>query len=264
MDLDLSGKLALVTGSTKGIGYAIAAGLARMGATVIINGRDPESVAQALSKLSEAALGGAFLDGAADLLDDDDLRRLFTSHPKVDVLVNNVGAYSNNSFFDLTDQDWLALYRINVLSGVRVTRHYLKAMLESGWGRVVNIASESGVFVPPEMIHYGASKAAQLAFSRGIAELTVGTGVTVNAVLPGPTLVETVAKQARQRAEREGVDQATFMRNTFEVRRPTSLIKRYTAPEEIASMVCYLCSPASSATNGAPIRVDGGIIRTYA
>lgn len=263
MDLGLKGRTALVTGSTKGIGRAVAAGLARMGASVIVNGRDPATVMEAVSSLGETVADGDFRPGPADLLVDADIETLFARYPAVDILVNNAGVYSHAGFFELTDSDWLDMFRLNVLSGIRLTRHYLAGMLKSDWGRVVNVASESGVFIPPEMIHYGTSKAAQLAFSRGVAELTAGTGVTVNAVLPGPTLVETVDRQARLRAEQAGTDRATIMRQTFDVRRPSSLLRRYTTPEEVANMICYLCSPAASATNGAPVRVDGGIVRNF-
>jgi NAD(P)-dependent dehydrogenase (short-subunit alcohol dehydrogenase family) len=262
-NFDLSNKTALVTGSTKGIGFAIAAGLAKMGASVIINGRTVEAVDKAIAELQRQHGAGVFLAGAADLLDDGEFAGLVATHPKADILVNNVGSYSHRSFFEITDDDWIDLFKVNFLTSARATRHYLKPMLEAGWGRVVNIASESGVVIPTEMIHYGVSKAAQLAFSRAVAELTSGTDVTVNAVLPGPTLVNTAKRNAQARAEQQGKTLDDVLRQTFDIRRPSSILRRYSSPEEVAAIVCFLCSPAASSTNGSPVRVDGGIIRSY-
>lgn len=263
MNYDLTGKVALVTGSTRGIGFATALGLAKMGAHVIVNGRSQDAVSAAVQRGQGILPDVAFEGIAADLVNVSDVCRLFDRFPFVDILVNNLGVYSHKTFFEITDAEWTWMFTVNVMTGVRTTRHYLKHMLERGWGRIVNVGSESGVFIPPEMIHYGVTKAAQLAFSRGVAELTVGTDVTINSVLPGPTLVETVNEQVKQRAQAQGVDEKTLMSDTFKVRRPSSLLKRYTTAEEVASMICYLCTPAASATNGAPLRAEGGIIRTY-
>lgn len=263
MNLNLSGKLALVTGSTRGIGFASALGLAKMGARVILNGRTQATVSMALEQARSIVRDGTFDAIAADLLVFSDLRHLFDSVPRVDILVNNLGVYPHKDFFEMSDSDWEEIFAVNVMTGVRTTKQYLKPMLESGWGRIVNVSSESGVFIPSEMIHYGVSKAAQLAFSRGVAELTAGTDVTINAVLPGPTADETTADRVRVSAAAQGIDEKTYVSNILGARRPSSLLRRYATAEEAASMICYACSPAASATNGAPLRVDGGIIRTY-
>ncbi|WP_426231683.1 SDR family NAD(P)-dependent oxidoreductase [Pararhizobium sp. DWP3-4] len=263
MNLDLSGKVALVTGSTKGIGFAVAAGLAGMGAKVIIHGRSQGSVDAAVETLTTDDTGVRARGIGADLTVFEDVSRMLQEFPHVDILVNNAGFYTQKDFFRTSDDEWEEMLRINLMPGVRLTRHYLKGMLESDWGRIVNVSSESGVIIPKEMIHYGVSKAAQLAFSRGVSELTAGSNVTVNSVLPGPTWAETTRDQIKQRAVEQSISEGDLMERTFSTRRPTSLIKRYTTPEEVANMICYLCSPAAAATNGAPIRADGGIVRTY-
>ncbi|MCJ8054666.1 SDR family oxidoreductase [Shinella curvata] len=263
MNLNLNGQVALVTGSTKGIGFAVAAGLASMGAEVVVQGRSQRSVDAAVEALrvdQDVHVRGI----AADLTIASDISRLCEELPRIDVLVNNAGFYNQKDFFQITDDEWDEMFRLNLMSGVCLTRHYLQGMLDKGWGRIVNVSSESGVFIPKEMIHYGVSKAAQLAFSRGVAELTAGTNVTVNSVLPGPTWVETTSDQIKQRALEQNVSERELMARTFSTRRPTSLIQRYTTPEEVANVICFLCSPAAAATNGAPIRADGGIVRTFA
>ncbi|CDI12142.1 SDR family NAD(P)-dependent oxidoreductase [Agrobacterium pusense] len=263
MNLNLNGQVALVTGSTKGIGFAVAAGLAGMGAQVVVQGRSQTSVDVAVEALRldrDVHVRGV----AADLTIPSNISRLCEELPHVDVLVNNAGFYNQKDFFQTTDDEWDEMFRLNLMSGVRLTRHYLQGMLDKGWGRIVNVSSESGVFIPKEMIHYGVSKAAQLAFSRGVSELTAGTNVTVNSVLPGPTWVETTRDQIKQRALEQNVGEGELIARTFSTRRPTSLIQRYTTPEEVANVICYLCSPAAAATNGAPIRADGGIVRTFA
>jgi NAD(P)-dependent dehydrogenase (short-subunit alcohol dehydrogenase family) len=261
MDLDLSGKLALVTGSTRGIGLATAIGLARMGAEVIVNGRGQEAVANAITKITAAADGATVHGAAADLSDALGCAALIETFPSVDILVNNMGIYAPKPFFEITDDDWQQMFEVNVMSGVRLTRYYLQRMLATkDWGRVVFVSSESGVFIPKEMVHYGFSKAAQLVVARGAAEQTKGTNVTVNSVLPGPTWVEMQTERLAARAASQGTTVEDLKARTFTERRPASLLQRYATPEEIANMICYVCSKASSATNGAALRVEGGIV----
>lgn len=261
MDLDLTGKLALVTGSTRGIGLATAIGLAGMGAAVIVNGRTDAAVAEAIGKV-RAAVPGAVLHGAsADLSDAAGCARLTAAHPEVDILVNNMGIYEMKPFLEIADEDWQRMFDVNVMSGVRLTRHYLARMLATrDWGRVVFVSSESGVRIPAEMVHYGFSKAAQLTIARGAAELTAGTGITVNSVLPGPTWVEMQQPRLEARAKALGISVEEVKSRTFTERRPTSLLRRYATAEEVANLICYVCSKASSATNGAALRVDGGVV----
>ncbi len=261
MDLDLSGKLALVTGSTRGIGLATATGLARMGAEVIVNGRAQAAVSDAIARIGQAA-GPATLHGlAADLSDAAGCAAVIAAFPSVDILVNNMGIYAPKPFFEIADDDWQLMFETNVMSGVRLTRHYLKQMLDSkDWGRVVFVSSELGIFIPKEMVHYGFSKAAQLVIARGAAESTKGTNVTVNSVLPGPTWVEMQTERLTARAASQGTTLEDLKARTFTERRPASLLQRYATPDEIANLICYLCSKASSATNGAALRVDGGIV----
>jgi NAD(P)-dependent dehydrogenase (short-subunit alcohol dehydrogenase family) len=259
MDLKLTGKRALVTGSTKGIGLAIATALAREGARVIVNGRSEASVAAALSEVRSAAPGAEAEGFAGDLSTAEAAESLVRKFPAVDVLVNNLGIFEPKPFEQIPDDDWRRFFEVNVLSGVRLSRMYLPGMKERDWGRIVFISSESGVQIPVEMIHYGMTKTAQLAVSRGLAELCAGTGVTVNAVLPGPT---------RSAGVDEFVDQLSggrpfeeFEKEFFASVRPSSLLKRFATPEEVASLVAYVCSPLASATNGAALRVDGGVVR---
>src|SRR5215831_11291742 len=260
MDLDLSGKLALVTGSTRGIGLAAAKGLAEMGADVIVSGREKSAIDEAIAKLRPIAK--AKLHAAAfDLAHADGCAALIRQFPEVDILVNNLGFYEPKAFFDIEDADWTRMFEVNVMSGVRLTRHYLKRMLDhKDLGRVVFVSSESGVYVPKELVHYGFSKAAQLFIARGAAEQTKGTNVTVNSVLPGPTWVEMVPTRLAARAKAMGTTADDLAARTFTERRPASLLQRYAKPEEIANLICYLCSKASSATNGAALRADGGIV----
>jgi NAD(P)-dependent dehydrogenase (short-subunit alcohol dehydrogenase family) len=259
MDLQLTNKLALVTGSTKGIGLAIATGLAREGARAIINGRTEKSVNAALVKI-QAAVPAAQLDGfVGDLSDATTADVLVRQFPAVDILVNNLGIFEPKPFEQIPDGDWRRFFEVNVLSGVRLSREYLPGMKSKNWGRIVFISSESGIQIPPEMIHYGMTKTAQLAVSRGLAETCAGTGVTVNAVLPGPTHSDGVDEFVKQLSG--GKPFAEFEKEFFATVRPTSLLKRFATTEEVANLVVYVCSPLASATNGAALRVDGGVVR---
>ncbi|XGV96167.1 MAG: SDR family NAD(P)-dependent oxidoreductase [Leptolyngbya sp. BL-A-14] len=262
MDLKLTDKTALVSGSTGGIGFAIAQSLAQEGATVIINGRSETRVNQAIDKLKAVAPHAKLSSAAVDLSTSAGADQLFQQVPAVDILINNLGVYEPKAFGDISDQDWLNIFEANVLSGIRLSRRYLPAMLERNWGRIIFISSESGVQIPVEMIHYGMTKTAQLAIARGLAEMTVGTGVTVNSVLPGPTRSEGVEEFVEKMAVDRGVDTAQVEKEFFESVRPSSLIKRFATSEEVAALVTYVSSPLSSATNGAALRVDGGVVRS--
>jgi len=259
MDLKLTGKRALVTGSTKGIGLAIATFLAREGARVILNGRSEASVATALSEVRTAVPGAEVEGFAGDLSTAGDAESLVRTFPAVDVLVNNLGIFEPKPFEQIPDDDWRRFFEVNVLSGVRLSRAYLPGMKERDWGRIVFISSESGVQIPVEMIHYGMTKTAQLAVSRGLAELCAGTGVTVNAVLPGPTRSAGVDEFVDQLSGGKPFEE--FEKEFFASVRPSSLLKRFATTEEVASLVAYVCSPLASATNGAALRVDGGVVR---
>jgi len=262
MNLELDGKRALVTGSTAGIGYAIAAGLAREGAHVVVNGRTGKRVEQAIASI-RAAHPQAKVEGlTADLGNADGARAAVQRLSDIDILVNNLGIFEPKPFEQIPDEDWVRFFEINVMSGVRLSRSYLPGMKARNWGRIIFISSESAVQIPAEMIHYGMTKTAQLAISRGLAETTAGTGVTVNSVLPGPTASEGVndfvdrmaAASSKARTELE----TEFFRNV----RPSSLLQRFARPEEVAALVVFLCSPLSSATNGAALRADGGVVRS--
>jgi NAD(P)-dependent dehydrogenase (short-subunit alcohol dehydrogenase family) len=259
MDLQLAGKTALVTGATAGIGLAIAARLAAEGAAVVVCGRDAGKLDAAAARISHGARGvladPASAAGAAALVQ---------AVPVVDILVNNLGIYESKPFAEITDQDWHRFFETNVLSGARLARCYLPAMLERNWGRVVFIASDSALVVPPDMIHYGMTKTAQLAISRGLAGLTRGTGVTLNAVLPGTTRSAGIEDFLRSVAEDPDAPPAQMEAAFFGKERPTSLIQRMIEPEEVASLVAYVASPLSAATNGAALRADGGIVPTIA
>ncbi|QEY61985.1 SDR family oxidoreductase [Metapseudomonas lalkuanensis] len=260
MDFRLSNKLALVSGSTKGIGFAIAQGLAREGARVIVNGRSQVSVDEAIARLL-AAQPEARVEGfAGDLADPAQIGALTARYPAVDVLVNNLGIFDPKPFEDIPDEDWLRFLDINLMSGVRLSRAYLPKMKAKNWGRVVFISSESGVQIPVEMIHYGVTKIAQLGLSRGLAESCAGTGVTVNSVLPGPTSSEGVEEFVEKLSG--GQSFKAFEKEFFQTARPSSLIRRFATPEEVANLVVYVCSEASSATTGAALRVDGGVVRS--
>jgi NAD(P)-dependent dehydrogenase (short-subunit alcohol dehydrogenase family) len=261
MDLQLKGKLALVSGSTAGIGYAIAAALAAEGARVIVNGRSQASVDAAVATIS-AGPGGQVLGFAGDLSKAAVAEALARQHPGIEILVNNLGIFEPKPFEDIDDADWLRFFDVNVLSGVRLARLYLPAMKAANWGRIIFISSESAVQIPAEMIHYGMTKTAQLAVSRGLAESVAGTGITVNSVLPGPTRSRGVGDFVEALAKADGTTVEAFEKQFFETARPTSLIKRFETPQEIANMVAYIASPLSSGTTGAALRVDGGCLKS--
>ena len=261
MDLGLRGKRALVTGSTLGIGLAAARRLAAEGAAVVVNGRSPERVAAAVAQVRESTADADVRGVAADLGTAEGCARMIAEVPELDVLVNNLGIFEPKPFTEITDADWLRFFEVNVLSGVRLARHYLPGMTARGWGRIVFVSSESALQIPAEMIHYGMTKTAQLAVARGLAETTVGTGVTVNSVLPGPTASEGVSTFVGQMAAARGVDFATMEREFFATARPSSLLQRFATPDEAAAMIVYACGAPASATNGAALRVDGGVVR---
>jgi len=260
MDLELDGKQALVTGSTSGIGYAIASALLREGADVIVNGRSQETVAAAIERLREAT-GKTAKGFAADMATPEGTAAIHAAFPNVDILVNNVGGYGPQAFEESTDEDWYRLIDLNVMSGVRLSRLYLPAMRERNWGRIIFISSESAYHIPPDSIHYGMTKAAQIAVARGLAEATATTGITVNSVLPGPTRTQFADNFLRQQAE-QGRDPAVAERQFFDAFRPTSLIKRFADPDEVGNFVAYVASPLASATTGAALRVDGGTVKS--
>jgi NAD(P)-dependent dehydrogenase (short-subunit alcohol dehydrogenase family) len=259
MNLDLSGKQALVSGSTAGIGLAVSTELARLGADVWINGRSEQRVADAIATIRQGQPEARLHAAPGDLTTAEGADQLLATVDAVDILVNNVGGVTAfKPFEQLDDEDWRRVFEVNVISGARLTRRYLPSMRSRGWGRVVFIASESAVHIPPEFLHYGAAKAAVVGMARGIAETLLGGAVTVNSVLAGPTMSEALARAAAAR----GISQEQFEREMIAQRRSTSLLKRFTTLEEVASMVSFLCSPAASGTHGAALRVEGGIIKS--
>jgi NAD(P)-dependent dehydrogenase (short-subunit alcohol dehydrogenase family) len=264
MDLGLKGRTALVTGSTAGIGYATAELLAQEGAAVIVNGRSEASVTAAVERMRKALPAAAVHGAAIDLSNAAGCEAIAQRFPDVDVLVNNLGIFEPKPFEDIPDADWLRFFETNVMSGVRLSRLYLPGMRSRNWGRIVFVSSESGLQIPAEMVHYGMTKTAQLAIARGLAETTAGTGVTVNSVLPGPTASEGVSTFVGQMAAARGVDFKTMESEFFATARPSSLLRRFATPAEVASMIAYVCSTAASATNGAALRVDGGVVRSIA
>jgi NAD(P)-dependent dehydrogenase (short-subunit alcohol dehydrogenase family) len=261
MDLGLTGKLALVTGSTAGIGYATCESLAREGARVIVNGRTKETVDAAVTKLNAGVSTNA-VGFAGDLTTTAAAAELVGRYPDVEILVNNLGIFEPQPFEEIADDEWMRFFQVNVLSGIRLARAYLAGMKKRNWGRIIFISSESGVQIPSEMIHYGMTKTAQLAVSRGLAEAVAGTGITVNCVLPGPTKSRGVGDFVEALAKKEGKTFAEFEKEFFRKVRPTSLIKRFATPEEVASLITYVASPLSSATTGAALRVDGGVVKS--
>jgi NAD(P)-dependent dehydrogenase (short-subunit alcohol dehydrogenase family) len=256
MNLQLENKTALITGSTKGIGFAIARALAGEGANVIVNGRTEESARKAAAKI-----GGKARGVAADISTAVGCDALLKQAPQVEILVNNAGIFEPKPFAEIPDAEWTRFYEVNVMSGVRLARSYLSGMLQRNWGRMIFISSESGVQIPEEMIHYGMTKAAQIALVNGIAQLTKATGVTVNAVLPGPTASEGVTEFVNQLASGAKQTPEQFEKEFFRTVRPTSLLQRFANVDEVANTVAFLCSPLASATNGAAVRVDGGVVR---
>jgi NAD(P)-dependent dehydrogenase (short-subunit alcohol dehydrogenase family) len=270
MKIDLSGRTAIVTGSTAGIGRGAAEGLARAGASVIINGRTQARVDEALQQM-RAAFPDATISGiAADLATAEGANALIAQAPDADILVNNVGTAflrDYNGIDDIAaipDEEWLSLFQLNVMSGVRLSRHYLPRMVGKGWGRVVLVSSESGVNIPKEMLDYGMTKTAQLAVSRGLAEAVAGTGVTVNAVLPGPTRSDIMGNYVVAQAAENGITVEQAEQNFVQALRPTSLIQRFSTVGEVGNMIVYACSAQASATSGAALRVDGGVVRFVA
>jgi NAD(P)-dependent dehydrogenase (short-subunit alcohol dehydrogenase family) len=261
MDLQLTGKVALITGSTGGIGLAIARGLAAEGAHIIITGRTEARIQEARATIQEATPQANVRGVAVDFGKPEEIAALLREVGSVDILVNNVGIFDPKPFAEIPDEEWLRFFEVNVMSGVRLSRHYFPQMLANNWGRIIFISSESGLQIPEEMIHYGTTKTAQLAVARGLAELTKGTNVTVNSVLPGPTASEGVQEFIGKMAA-EGKTPAEAEHEFFRDARPSSLLQRFATTEEVANMVVYLSSPLASATNGASVRVDGGVIRS--
>jgi NAD(P)-dependent dehydrogenase (short-subunit alcohol dehydrogenase family) len=264
MKIDLAGKSAVVTGSTAGIGFAIAKGLAQAGASTVINGRTQASLDEALAALKDAVPGAIIRGVAVDLGTAEGCEALVEAAPAADILINNVGVFGPQDFFDIPDREWTRYFEVNVMSGVRLARAYLPGMLERNWGRVVFLSSESAINIPVDMIHYGFTKTANLAISRGLAKRAAGTGVTVNAVLPGPTLSEGVGAMLQGMAEKAGQSIDEAAQAFVQQNRPSSIIRRVATPEEVANMVVYVASPQASATTGAALRVDGGVVDTIA
>jgi NAD(P)-dependent dehydrogenase (short-subunit alcohol dehydrogenase family) len=261
VDLKLTGKVALVTGSTAGIGFAIARSLAVEGAHVYVNGRTQERVNAAIAAIRSHA-AKAEVDGiAGDFSDSAGAQAVIAKLPAVDVLVNNVGIFEPKPFTEIPDEDWCRLFEVNVMSGVRLARHYLAGMLKKNWGRIIFISSESAVQIPAEMVHYGVTKTAQIAVARGIAESVAGSGVTSNSILAGPTESEGVVGFVEAMAKQQKKSQEEVQKEFFEHARPSSLLKRFATVDEVAAMVTFVASELSSATNGAALRVDGGVVR---
>lgn len=261
MDLELSGKRALVTGSTAGIGFAIAEALAAEGAQVVVNGRTQARVDEAVAAIKKKHPGAAVTGIAADAGSAGGCEQVAAAFPEIDVLVNNVGIFEPKAFGDIPDADWTRFFEVNVMSGVRLSRAYLPRMTARGWGRILFISSESGLQIPAEMIHYGVTKTAQIAVARGLAETTRGTAVTVNSILPGPTKSEGVGTFVEGLAAQQGKSAAEVEREFFQTARPTSLIQRFATSEEVAALVAFVASPRASAVNGAALRVEGGVVR---
>ncbi|TRZ45035.1 SDR family NAD(P)-dependent oxidoreductase [Robertkochia solimangrovi] len=262
MDLKLKHKTAFISGSTAGIGLATAKILASEGADVIVNGRTKKAVDEVIADLSAEFPDTGISGFACDFSKPDEITNLLKELPEIDILINNVGIFEPKAFEDIADEDWHRFFDINVMSGVRLSRHFLPKMLKKNWGRIIFISSESAIFIPDEMIHYGMTKTAQLAISRGLAELTKGTDVTVNSVLPGPTRSRGVGDFVKDIANQENISFEQMEEQFFQHMRPTSLIQRFAEPEEVATTIAYLVSPLASATNGAAIHAEGGLLRT--
>ncbi|BCM93994.1 D-beta-hydroxybutyrate dehydrogenase [Abditibacteriota bacterium] len=262
MNFGLKDKVAVVTGSTAGIGFASAVGLAREGAHVVINGRQAERVESAIARLKDLVPDAVVSGVAADLGGAQGVDALIGQAPDADILVNNLGIFEPKPFEEISDEEWLRFFEVNVLSGIRLSRYYLPRMKAQNWGRIIFVSSESAVNIPTEMIHYGMTKTAQLAVARGMAETTTGTGVTVNCVLPGPTASEGVETFVGQLAREKGLSTEAMEKEFFERARPSSILKRFIEPEEVANMIVYVSSQVSVATNGAALRVEGGLLRS--
>lgn len=264
MHIDLSGKKAVISGSTAGIGFGIAKGLAEAGAKVVITGRTRERVDQALARLRQVMPDAQVTGVAADLGTVEGCNALIKAAPEADILVNNMGIFEPKPFFDIPDEDWERFFQVNVMSAVRLSRHYATGMKGHNWGRILFLSSESALNIPPEMVHYGMTKSAVQSISRGLAKTLAGTGVTVNAVLPGPTRSEGVANMMKKAAERQGISVEEMEKRFVRENRPSSIIQRLAEVEEVAHMAVYLASPQASATTGAAMRVDGGIVDSMA
>ncbi|RYY57372.1 MAG: SDR family oxidoreductase [Chitinophagaceae bacterium] len=262
MDLQLSNKTAFVSGSTAGIGLAIAESLLREGANVIINGRSQRTVDAALEQLRKQFPGSAISGIPADFSRAEDVKNLVSQLPVIDILVNNAGIFEPKAFTDIPDEDWFRFFEVNVMSGIRLSRAVFPSMLERNWGRIIFISSESAVFIPEEMIHYGMTKTAQLAVARGLAELSKNTGVTVNSILPGPTRSQGVETFLEDLSKAGNITIPEVEKDFFKTMRPTSLLQRFLTVEEIANIVTWYASPLASATNGASIRAEGGLVRS--
>lgn len=262
MDLKLKDKIAFISGSTAGIGLAIAKRFLSEGCQVIINGRTKESVDNAVNELKSSVENAKISGIAADFSKVDEVDRLLTELPEIDILINNAGIFEPKPFVDIPDEDWFRFFEVNVMSGIRLSRHYFPKMIQKNWGRIIFISSESAVFIPDEMIHYGMTKTAQLAVSRGLAELTKGTNVTVNSILPGPTKSKGAVTFIEDLSKSTNKSTAEVEKDFFKNMRPTSLLQRFASVEEVADTVVYFSSPLGSATNGASIRVDGGLVRS--
>lgn len=262
MDLGLKGKTAVVSGSTAGIGFAIAAALAAEGARVVVNGRTEVRVTAAIEKIHKRIKNADLLGIAADLGTLQGVQTFLKQAPETDIVVNNLGIFETKPFLEIPDSDWLRFFEVNVLSGIRLSRHYLPGMLRKNWGRVIFISSESAQHIPAEMIHYGMTKTAQVAVARGIAESVAGTGVTVNSILAGPTASEGAVNFVEALAKQQGISAAEFEKQFFSTVRPTSLLKRFQTPEEVATVVAFVASTQAVSINGSAVRAEGGVVRS--
>ncbi len=262
MNLGLNGKTAVVSGSTAGIGFAIAATLAAEGAQVVINGRTEARVNSAMEQISKRVAGAQLRGVAADLGTAAGVEAFLKKVPEADILVNNLGIFEPKPFLEIPDSDWLRFFEVNVLSGVRLSRHFLPGMLKKKWGRVIFISSESAQHIPAEMIHYGMTKTAQVAIARGIAESVAGTGVTVNSILAGPTASEGAGQFIEGMAKQQSISLVEFEKQFFSTIRPTSLLKRFETPEEVAAVVAFVASAQAISINGSAVRAEGGVIRS--
>lgn len=261
MNFGLKDKCVLITGSTSGIGFATARALAHENAEIVVNGRHKERVQEAVELLRSEVPGSKIRGIAADVATQTGCANLIQALPDVDILINNMGIFAEMDFEAITDEIWIQFFEANVLSGIRLSRHYLQGMRTRDWGRIVFVSSESAIQIPTEMIHYGMTKTAQLAISRGLAETLKKTGVTVNSVLPGPTSSEGVQKFINEMAQNRGISPDQCEKEFFTTVRPSSILQRFTTPEEVAAMICYVCSTQASGTTGAALRVDGGVVR---